>query len=183
MIVTMNGIFQLPGSTQTVALPDSTGAMLGFKRVGDEAGVSLNTPFSSTSPTLGKRKASTSGPTTPECTRYNQLIAAGDAAAATAAYAACARSKGIDEGAACKGLEARIRQYGPLDPNPAVRKVLLEKCEAFRKMQGAIAADGPSETGPAPSSDGPGLDMKTKVAIGAAALLAVVIVAKKLKKK
>lgn len=79
--------------------------------------------------------------------------------------------------AACTGLQYRVDQYGPLDPQPAIRAALITKCEAYRR------ANPPTTRALNPDEQGGGIDTKTKVAIGAVALLAIVVVAKKMKKK
>lgn len=80
--------------------------------------------------------------------------------------------------AACKGLQSRITKYGPLDPQPQIRQILLEKCEAYQKTLGS----GVRATNPDEQPQG-GLDTKTKIAIGVGALVLGAIVLKKLKKR
>lgn len=137
------------------------------------------TPFAS-GPTLGLRRLpASSGARTPECDRYDALVARGDQAGAVAAAPACTASRstgGTSDG--CAGLRARVEKYGPMDPQPAIRAALLAKCEAWQRTQGGVRATNPDE---APS--GGGLDTKTKIAIGVGALVLGAIVLKKMKKR
>lgn len=81
--------------------------------------------------------------------------------------------------AACKGLAARAAKYGAADPQPQIRRILLEKCEAYQRSLGSgVRADAPTGY-PEPA---PEMDPKVKIAIGAGALLAIGVVAFKVLK-
>lgn len=70
----------------------------------------------------------------------------------------------------CAGLAARAKLYGAVDPQPAIRRALVEKCEAAQRS-GVRAVDPNEATGyPEPSE---GMDPKVKIAIGVGAALAL----------
>lgn len=91
------------------------------------------------------------------------------------------RHPGVDS--ACASLAARAQQYPGPDPLPAIRRALVMKCEQERSVAATstgLPYDAPPEHGAVATG---GLDTKTKIAIGAGALLVAIIVAKKLKKR
>lgn len=73
----------------------------------------------------------------------------------------------------CSGIKARAQRFpnAATDPQPAIRRILVEKCEAYQRS-GVRAGVDPSEaTGyPEPSE---GMDPKVKIAIGVGAALAL----------
>lgn len=97
------------------------------------------------------------------------------------------RRGGTGTATACQSLQARAQAYPGPDPLPAVRRALVLKCEAEQRA-GATAAGAPDEYAPVSADGGivaaaSRLDTKTKIAIGVVGLLAVAVVAKKLKKR
>lgn len=156
----------------------SAGATLGL----DEVKPAPSTPLFGASPTLALRTTRPNLGDTPECQRYAALVATGNLAAAVAAAPACNASKLTGPVDGCAGFRARVEKYGPLDPIPAIRKALLERCEAYQRSQpSAVSAVSPDEY-PAAHGLG-GLDTKTKIAIGVGALIVGAIVVKKLQKR
>lgn len=77
-------------------------------------------------------------------------------------------------GTACAALQARAQRYPGVDPVPAVRRALVEKCEAEQRAGGGgVRADVPTGY-PEPNE---GMDPKVKIAIGAGAALVLGFVA------
>lgn len=73
----------------------------------------------------------------------------------------------------CAGLASRVARYGANDPQPLIRRILVEKCEEQRRAGGVRVSDVPTGY-PEPEE---GMDPKVKIAIGAGAALALGFVA------